>query len=129
MPLFFYVSSKTNTEVLMLVVIHCGAVCNSKMWKGKWSHSVLSDSATPWTVAYQAPPSMDFPGKSTGAPGPFLPQGIIPTQGSNLGLLHCRQLLYHLSHKKISQKKGGMHWNLFPSKKALFNTAAIVSHI
>ena len=22
--------------------------------------------ATPWTAAYQAPPSMDFPGKSTG---------------------------------------------------------------
>ena len=25
-------------------------------------------------------------------------QGIFPTQGSNLGLLHCRQILYHLSH-------------------------------
>ena len=24
-------------------------------------------------------------------------QGIIPTQRSNLGLLHCRQILYHLS--------------------------------
>jgi len=27
----------------------------------------------------------------------FLLQGIFPTQGSNLGLLHCRQILYHLS--------------------------------
>ena len=26
-------------------------------------------------------------------------QGIFPTQGSNLGLLHCRQVLYHLSHQ------------------------------
>ena len=26
-------------------------------------------------------------------------QGIVPTQGSNLGLLHCRQALYHLSHQ------------------------------
>ena len=25
--------------------------------------------------------------------------GIFPTQGSNPGLLHCRQILYHLSHK------------------------------
>ena len=25
-------------------------------------------------------------------------QGIFPTQGSNLGFLHCRQILYHLSH-------------------------------
>ena len=26
-------------------------------------------------------------------------QVIFPTQGSNLGLLHCRQILYHLSHQ------------------------------
>ena len=29
----------------------------------------------------------------------FLLQGIFPTQGSNPGLLHGRQTLYHLSHK------------------------------
>ena len=29
----------------------------------------------------------------------FLLQGIFPTQGSNLGLLHCRQILYQLSYK------------------------------
>ena len=26
-------------------------------------------------------------------------RGIFPTQGLNLGLLHCRQILYHLSHQ------------------------------
>ena len=26
-------------------------------------------------------------------------QGIFLTQGSNPGLLHCRQVLYHLSHQ------------------------------
>ena len=26
-------------------------------------------------------------------------QGIFPIQGSNPGLLHCRQILYQLSHK------------------------------
>jgi len=26
-------------------------------------------------------------------------QGIFPTQESNPGLLHCRQILYQLSHK------------------------------
>ena len=31
-----------------------------KSEKWKWSRSVLSDSATPWTAAYQAPPSMKF---------------------------------------------------------------------
>ena len=29
---------------------------------------------------------------------PF-PMGIFSTQGLNLGLLHCRQILYHLSHQ------------------------------
>ena len=29
----------------------------------------------------------------------FLLQGIFLTQGSNLGLLHCRQILYRLSYK------------------------------
>ena len=30
------------------------------------------------------------------------PQGIFLTQGSNLALLHCRQILYSLSHQGIS---------------------------
>ena len=30
----------------------------------------------------------------------FLLQGIFPTQGSNPGLLHCRQILYYLSHQR-----------------------------
>ena len=34
----------------------------------------------------------------------FLLQGIFPTQGSNPGLLHCRQILYQLSYKGISEK-------------------------
>ena len=37
------------------------------------------------------------PGKNTGVGCHFLRQGIFPTQGSNLGLPHCRQTLYHLS--------------------------------
>ena len=41
----------------------------------------------------------DFPGKSTGVGCHFLLQRIFPTQGSNLGLPHRRQMLYHLSHQ------------------------------
>jgi len=41
----------------------------------------------------------DFPGNSTGVDCHFLLQGIFPTQGSNPGLPHCRQMLYHLSHQ------------------------------
>ena len=35
--------------------------------------------------------------------GHFLFQGIFLTQGSNPGLLHCRQILYHLSHCLLSE--------------------------
>ena len=41
----------------------------------------------------------DSPGKNTGMGRHSLFQGIIPKQGSNPGLLHCRLILYHLSHQ------------------------------
>ena len=55
--------------------------------------------ATPWTVAYQNPPSMWFSRQDTGVGCHFLLQEIILTQGLNPGLLHCRQILYHLNHQ------------------------------
>ena len=39
------------------------------------------------------------PGKNSGVGSHFLLQGIFPTQGSNPGLLNCRQISYHLSHQ------------------------------
>ena len=41
----------------------------------------------------------DSPGKNTWVSCHVLLQRIFPTQESNLGLLHCRQILYLLSHK------------------------------
>ena len=41
----------------------------------------------------------DSPGKHTGVDCHSLVQGIFPTQGLNPGLLHCRQILYCLSHQ------------------------------
>ena len=40
----------------------------------------------------------DSPGKSTRVGCHSLLQGIFLTQGLNLGLLHCRRILYHLSY-------------------------------
>ena len=50
--------------------------------------------ATPWTVARQAPLSMEF-SRQEWSGLPFLLQGIFPAQGSNAYLLQCRQILYH----------------------------------
>ena len=54
---------------------------------------------TQWTVARQVPLSWNPPGKNTGVGCHSLLQGIFPTQVSNPGILHCRQILYHLSHQ------------------------------
>ena len=40
----------------------------------------------------------DSPGKHTGVGCHFFLQGIFPTQGSNLGLPNCRQILFGLSY-------------------------------
>ena len=47
----------------------------------------------------------DSPGKNTGVVCHSLLQGIFPTQGSNLGLPHCRQILYWLSHLEKRPKQ------------------------
>ena len=42
----------------------------------------------------------DSPGQNTGVGSLPLLQGIFPSQGLNPGLLHCRWILYQLSHKR-----------------------------
>ena len=63
-------------------------LCKGK-WKWKWSHSVVSDSAAPWTVACQDPLSVGFSSKNTGVGCYFLLQEIFLIQGLNLGFPHC----------------------------------------
>ena len=56
------------------------------------SCSLVSDSATVWTVATRPPCPWDCPGKNAGVGCHSLLQGIFPTQRSNPGLLHCSRL-------------------------------------
>ena len=81
-------------------------LCSLVMVTWKWkllSHVRLF--VTPWTiqsVEFSRPDlysPWNSPGQNTGGGRLSLLQGIFPTQGSNPGLLHCRQILYHLSHK------------------------------
>ena len=50
-----------------------------------WPHGLYN----PW----------NSPGQNTGVRSLSLLQGVFPTQGLNPGLLHCRRILYQLSHK------------------------------
>ena len=52
-----------------------------------------------WTVAAR-------PWNSPGQNNRSLLQGIFQTQGSSPGLLHCKQILYHLSHQGSQNSLG-----------------------
>ena len=64
----------------VLVIKSCPTLCNPRL-------------LCPW----------DSPGKNTGVSSYSLLQGIFPSQESNPDLLHCRQILYHLSHQESTQ--------------------------
>ena len=69
--------------------------------RGQWPTRLLC----PW----------DSPGKNTGAGCHFLLQGIFLTQGLNPCLLHCRWMLYCLSHDKLINK-----WHLWIFKDFIY---------
>ena len=64
------------------------------------SHSVMSNPLRPHGLQ---PTRLlcpwNSPGKNTGVGSNYLLQGIFPTQGLNLGLLHCRWTRNHLNHQ------------------------------
>ena len=55
---------------------------------------------TPWTASRRAPLSMEFSRQEYWRRLPCPCPGIFLTQGSNSGLLHCRWILYPLSHRR-----------------------------
>ena len=67
------------------------------------SHSVLFNSLQPHGL-YS---SWNSPGQNTGVGNLSLLQGILPTQGSNPGIPHYRQIPYQLSHKGSPAKGAG----------------------
>ena len=81
-----------------LCVCACVSVCvcfsRSVMSNTLQAHGLQPDRLfCPW----------NSPGKNTGVGSHALLQGIFPTQGLKLGLLHCRQTLYHLSHLTLGE--------------------------
>ena len=69
--------------VTVKVAQSCPTLCDSMdcSLPGSSVHEILQARILEWIVSHS------------------LLQGIFPTQGSNLGLLHCRQILYCLSHQ------------------------------
>ena len=67
-------------KVKVLVAQSCPTLCDSM--------DCCSQALYPW----------HFASKNTGVGSHSLLQGIFLTQGLDLGLLHCRRILYCLSH-------------------------------
>ena len=90
--------------------------------KGNWRYlvsesenfSVVSNSLQPHGL--YSP--WNSPGQNTGIGSLSLLPGIFPTHGLNPGLLHCRQILYQLSHKGSPRI---MEWVAYPSPTDLPN--------
>ena len=77
--------------------------------EGSESHSVVFDSLRPRGLYIYSP--WNSPGQNTGVGSCSLLQGIFPIQGSNPGLLHCRWILYQLSHQQSSRV---LEWVTYP---------------
>ena len=81
-------------------------VCSSWIWflslKKKKKESCSVVSWLMWPHGLHSP--WNSPGQNTGEGSYSLVQGIFPTQGLNPGLLHCRWILYQLSHQGSPSK-------------------------
>ena len=95
---------KSDATIILLDKDH-SVNCSSWLWINFIGNTIRNKESnhvwffvTPWTIAHQDPHLWNSLGKNTGVSCHSLLQGISLTHGSNLGLLHCRLILYHLSH-------------------------------
>ena len=93
-----FTSSNTRCQAGLLPSESCSVMSNSLQPHGVYS---------PW----------NSPGQNTGVGSLSLFQGIFPTQGSNPGLMHCRWILYQLSHKGSPRK---LEWVVYPFSRGSF---------
>ena len=77
-----YPLSHLGSPCLTIYIFECRSVVSDSLWP----HGLYS----PW----------DSPGQNTGVGSHSLLQGIFPTQGLNLGLLHSRWILYQWSQQR-----------------------------
>ena len=98
------------------------------IWKKVWKYMKVKAAQsgptfrTPWTIQ-----SMEFSRSEYWSVPRILGslsllQGIFPTQGSNPGLLHCRQFLYSLSHHTSFIFPPVKFWISSPSLEGQFHS-------
>ena len=92
-----YVTYKQSVCMLVCIVTQsCPTLCNP------------IDCSLPDSSVHE-----NSPGKNIGLGCHVLLQGIFQTRESNPGLLHCRQIIYHMNHQGTSCKiQGWVNHNL-----------------
>ena len=109
-----------------------GKVSSSKLFVWNGMELSLQSRQALWDPMDYSPPGSsvheDSPGKNTGEGCHALLQGIFPTQGSNPGRPHCRQVLDHQSHQGSPRI---LEWVSMPSSRGSFQPRdqRQVSHI
>ena len=88
---------------------HLYLIFTLRQWKQGESESCSVVSNSLWPHGLYSP--WNSPGQNTGVGSCSLLQGIFPIQGSNPGLLHCRWILYQLSHQQSSRV---LEWVTYP---------------
>jgi len=133
----FFISKPMYAAVLCLVVQSCPTLCNpncrllcpwgfskQEYWSGlpcTPPEDLLKPGIKPRSPLLQADSLLSEPPgktKNTGVGSLSLLQGIILTQESNQGLLHCRQILYQVSYQ------GSLNQCMF-----MFKTHATLNYI
>ena len=84
--------------------------CSSSVSRSVVSHSLRPHELQPARLLHP----WDSPSKNTGVDCHSLLQRIFLTQGSNPGLLHCRQILYHLSYRADLKQEQHYHRSCCP---------------
>ena len=97
-------------------------------WKTCWPSREADESevtqscptlVTPWTVAYQAPPSMEFSRQEYWSGLPFPSAGNLPNPGIKPTSLTLQVILYQLNHQESPRK---LEWVGYPFFQHIFLT-------
>ena len=92
---------KEKKKKLSQAFSECWSVCCSVVSNALWPNHI--DCSLPGSSVHEF-----FQARILGKVAIPFSRGIFLSQGLNLGLPHCRQILYHLSHQGISFRDGAM---------------------
>ena len=109
----FFVCFSSEPSVLRVWPLAVWAGCAGCVCTRALSPSSVRLLVTPWTAACQAALSMGCPRQERWSGLLFPPPGLFLSQGSDLRLLHCRRILYLLSHlgrPRCGLSESGLWW-------------------